>query len=79
MAGLLVFRRLADALHEGYAVYDRTQDGYLVRKRVNDLWALAIVDCTGKSNALAEHVDSAQIDYGITAPYPQSPRRSFGG
>jgi hypothetical protein len=45
MAGLLVFRSLADALRAGYQVYDRTSDGYLVRIRTAAGWAIAIVSC----------------------------------
>ena len=33
MAGLMVFKSLADALRAGFQIYDRTQDGYLVRTR----------------------------------------------
>lgn len=45
MAGLLVFRTVADALRAGFTVYDRTPDGYLVkRKNANGLWELAIVE-----------------------------------
>lgn len=43
--GLEVFRSLADAIHAGYQVYDRTETGFLVRTRVNETWRLAIVDC----------------------------------
>ena len=35
MAGLIVFKSLADALRAGYQVYDRTADGYLVRTRTS--------------------------------------------
>ena len=45
MAGLLVFKSLADALRAGFQVYDRTPDGYLVRVRTTDGWAIAIVNC----------------------------------
>ena len=41
--GLLVFRTLADAVHNGFEVYDRTRDGYLVRTLTDGGWALAIV------------------------------------
>ena len=44
MQGLLVFNSLAEALHAGYQVYDRTSSGYLVRTRVGNAWALAIVE-----------------------------------
>jgi hypothetical protein len=45
MAGLMVFRSLADALRAGFQIYDRTQDGYLVRTRTQNGWAMAIVTC----------------------------------
>jgi Ca2+-binding EF-hand superfamily protein len=45
MAGLLVFKSLADALRAGFQIYDRTQDGYLVRTRTSTGWAMAIVTC----------------------------------
>lgn len=44
MSGVLVFRSLADALHAGYSVYDRTSTGYLVRTRTSAGWGLAIVE-----------------------------------
>jgi len=43
MAGLMVFKSLADALRAGYQVYDRTSDGYLVRTRTAAGWAMALV------------------------------------
>ena len=33
MAGLMVFKSLADALRAGFQIYERTQDGYLVRTK----------------------------------------------
>ena len=45
MAGLMVFKSLADALRAGYQVYDRTADGYLVRTRTSAGWAIALVSC----------------------------------
>jgi len=40
---------LADALRAGYAIYDRNENGYLVRTRTAAGWAFAIVDVrTGK-------------------------------
>ncbi len=45
MAGLMVFKSLADALRAGFQIYDRTQDGYLVRTRTSSGWAIAIVSC----------------------------------
>ncbi len=43
MAGLLVFKSLADALRAGFQVYDKTADGYLVRTRTMNGWAIALV------------------------------------
>ncbi|MEO6835581.1 MAG: hypothetical protein ABI231_06710 [Candidatus Tumulicola sp.] len=43
MAGLTIFRNLADAVRMGYEVYDRTAEGYLVRTRTARGWALALV------------------------------------
>jgi hypothetical protein len=45
MAGVMVFKTLADALRAGYHVYDRTEHGYLVRTRTAAGWAMAIVSC----------------------------------
>jgi hypothetical protein len=45
MPGIHVFKTLADALRAGYQVYDRTTDGYLVRTRTANGWAMAIVTC----------------------------------
>jgi Ca2+-binding EF-hand superfamily protein len=45
MTGLLVFKSLADALRAGFQIYDRTQDGYLVRTRTTGGWAIALVHC----------------------------------
>lgn len=43
MAGMVVFKSVADALRAGYQVYDRTDSGYLVRTRTEAGWAMAIV------------------------------------
>ena len=45
MAGLMVFKSLADALRAGFQIYDRTQEGYLVRTRTANGWAMAVVTC----------------------------------
>jgi hypothetical protein len=45
MSGLMVFDSLADALRAGFQIYDRTQDGYLVRTRTAQGWAMALVSC----------------------------------
>ena len=41
---MLVFTDLATALKSGFMVYDRTSTGYLVRKQVNGLWQMALVE-----------------------------------
>lgn len=38
-----VFESITEALRQGYHVYTRVPEGYLVRTRVRDRWALAIV------------------------------------
>lgn len=43
MAGMVIFKSLGDALAQGYEVYDRTPDGYLVRTHTDRGWALALV------------------------------------
>ncbi len=45
MAGLMVFKSLADALRAGFQIYDRTTEGYLVRTRTANGWAMALVTC----------------------------------
>ena len=45
MSGLLVFKSLADALRAGFQVYDRTSEGYLVRTKTTNGWAMALVTC----------------------------------
>ncbi len=42
MKGLVVFQTVRAALNAGFQVYDRTQDGYLVRTRTAAGWALAL-------------------------------------
>jgi hypothetical protein len=44
MAGLLVFRTLAEARRAGFEVLDKTATGYLVRARRAEGWALALVE-----------------------------------
>lgn len=48
MPGVRVYRRLGDALRDGFRVYDRTETGYLIRRSNadNTRHELAIVDCT---------------------------------
>jgi hypothetical protein len=45
MAGLMVFKSLADALRAGFQIYDRTPEGYLVRTKTSSGWAMALVTC----------------------------------
>lgn len=45
MQGLLVFQSLAEAIRAGFQVFDRTQDGYLVRIHTASGWALAVAKC----------------------------------
>lgn len=41
--GILVFTNLADAIREGYQVFDRVSNGYLVRRRLPAGWGIAVV------------------------------------
>ncbi len=43
MSGIRVFKTLEEAQAEGFAVFDRIPDGYLVRKAADGHFALAIV------------------------------------
>ncbi len=43
MNGIRVFETLAQAQAEGFAIFDRIPDGYLVRKAADGHFALAIV------------------------------------
>jgi len=43
MKGLLAFPSAFEAIRNGFEVYDRTSEGYLVRTRTAAGWALAIV------------------------------------
>jgi len=43
MQGVLILHSMADALAKGFEFFDRTADGYLVRKKTERGWALAIV------------------------------------
>ena len=43
MAGILIFDTLAEAMRNGFGIYDRTQDGYLVRRQTERGYALALV------------------------------------
>jgi hypothetical protein len=52
MAGILEFKTLADALRAGFHVYDRTEQGYLVRTRTARGWAMALVRGHGDPNGI---------------------------
>jgi hypothetical protein len=43
MAGIMTFPTIKEALHAGFHVYDRTENGYLVRTRTAGGFALALV------------------------------------
>lgn len=43
MAGLIIFKSLAEALRMGYQIYDKTPEGYLVRIKTDHGWAMALV------------------------------------
>jgi hypothetical protein len=41
--GLLVFKDLADALRNGFELFEKSANGYLVRTRTDAGWAFALV------------------------------------
>lgn len=43
MQGIVVFKSLGEAQNYGFQVFDRTKDGFLVRKLTPNGYALAIV------------------------------------
>jgi hypothetical protein len=44
MAGLRVFRTIEQAILAGYVLYDKTREGYVVRRRDPEgLWEMALV------------------------------------
>lgn len=43
-SGILVFRSIEAALAAGFQVFDRTSDGYLVRKTISGRYHLALVE-----------------------------------
>jgi hypothetical protein len=44
MQGITTFSSVEEALRAGFHVYDRIEEGFLVRKKTGGGWALAIVD-----------------------------------
>lgn len=43
MTGVVVFHSVAEAIKAGFAVYDKTPEGYLVRNRTANGYAFALV------------------------------------
>lgn len=55
MAEMRVYRALGDALRDGHQVYDRTRDGYLVRRRnAAGAWEMAVVRISPGYHKLTE-------------------------
>jgi hypothetical protein len=48
--GVLVFRTLADALRHGFAPFEKSPNGYLVRAHTDAGWALALVETSDEGN-----------------------------
>lgn len=46
--GIMTFSSLQRALKAGFQVYDRTENGYLVRAKTAAGWVLAVVDLSGR-------------------------------
>jgi hypothetical protein len=44
MTGIIRFRSLAEAIRQGYAVYDKTRTGYLLRIMTAQGWAMALCE-----------------------------------
>lgn len=42
MQGIMIFKSIAEAQSSGFQYFDRTKEGYLVRKMTSRGWALAI-------------------------------------
>ena len=45
MQGIMIFKSISEALSSGFQYFDRTKEGYLVRKMTPRGWALAIARC----------------------------------
>ncbi|HVA34537.1 MAG TPA: hypothetical protein VNG31_10340 [Candidatus Baltobacteraceae bacterium] len=43
MAGITIFDTLAEAVRMGFTIYDRTPDGFIVQRRTERGYALALV------------------------------------
>ena len=48
MTGIIRFRSLAEAIRQGYQVYDVTRTGYLLRIMTPGGWAMALCDLRGR-------------------------------
>lgn len=44
MTGIIRFRSLAEAIRQGYQVYDKTPTGYLLRIMTAQGWAMALCE-----------------------------------
>lgn len=51
MTGIIRFRSLAEAIRQGYQVYDKTPTGYLLRIMTGQGWAMAVCELESKSAA----------------------------
>lgn len=43
MKGIMIFRTLAEAMRDGFEIYEATRDGYLVYKHRGANWSFAYV------------------------------------
>jgi len=41
----MIFKSMSEAVSSGFQFFDRTKEGYLVRKMTSGGWALAIARC----------------------------------
>lgn len=44
MTGIIRFRSLAEAIRQGYEVYDKTDTGYLLRIKTARGWGMALCE-----------------------------------
>ena len=42
MQGIMIFKSIGEAQSSGFQLFDRTKDGFLVRKQTPNGWALAL-------------------------------------
>ncbi|MBV8490667.1 MAG: hypothetical protein JO199_09070 [Candidatus Eremiobacteraeota bacterium] len=47
----MTFNSLSEAVRLGFKIYDRTNDGYIVRARTERGWALAIVKLNAEARS----------------------------